>query len=152
MAYSGCITMVFHKHFLFWSNREFVIILNFDISGFSNGVMNGVSNGTSNGIKISNGGSAMSNGQDTTEHEYKFLQPLVDLMVSKVLEESRDRNSKVVEFKHPKELEKLMDLSLNKPTSDERLLEICDDVIRYSVKTGKCNIIQLFVHSFSRKL
>ncbi|XP_069116552.1 cysteine sulfinic acid decarboxylase-like isoform X1 [Argopecten irradians] len=95
-----------------------------------------ISNGTTNGIKMQNGKSCATNGVSSTNNQYSFLQPLVDLMVTKVLEESTSRDSRVVEFKHPKELENLMDLSLNKSTSDEKLMEICKDVIRYSVKTG----------------
>ena len=46
--------------------------------------------------------------------------------------------SKVVEFVHPEILEKLIDLSIPESvTPDDRLLELCRETIRYSVKTGK---------------
>ena len=47
---------------------------------------------------------------------------------------------KVVEFKHPEELWKLVDFKLeNKPTNNDHLLDTCKNIIKYSVKTGKGN-------------
>jgi len=91
-----------------------------------NDATNGYSCNSSNGL---NNGNVPESGQH-------FLQQLHDLMVKEVFEKSKNRKSRVVEFKHPKELESMLDLSLENPTSDEKLLEICKDVIRYSVKTG----------------
>ena len=45
--------------------------------------------------------------------------------------------SKVVDFVHPEILEKQLDLSIPQHgQTDEKLLEFCEDTIRYSVKTG----------------
>lgn len=77
-----------------------------------------------------------SNGSLVVETHHHFLDELYKMMVKDVYDGGRNRDSKVVEFKHPKELEALMDLGLNKETSDDNLLKICQDIIKYSVKTG----------------
>lgn len=87
-----------------------------------------MSNNKSNGYS--------SNGSLVVETHHHFLDELYKMMVKDVYDGGRDRDSKVVEFKHPKELEALMDLGLNKETSDDNLLKICQDIIKYSVKTG----------------
>lgn len=71
-----------------------------------------------------------------TETKHQFLDELYKMMVKDAYDGMKNRGSKVVEFKHPKELEAMLDLTLRKQTSDDRLLEICKDVIKYSVKTG----------------
>lgn len=87
-----------------------------------------MSNNKSNGYS--------SNGSLVVETHHHFLDELYKMMVKDVYDGGRNRDSKVVEFKHPKELEALMDLGLNKETSDDNLLKICQDIIKYSVKTG----------------
>lgn len=72
------------------------------------------------------------------ENDNQFLDDLYDMMIKEGFEKSRDRNTKVVEFKHPKELKQLIDLEVNKPTDDYNLLNICKDIIKYSVRTGEC--------------
>ena len=43
----------------------------------------------------------------------------------------------MVDFKHPKELEKLIDLSLkDRGATDKAMLTFCEQIIQYSVKTG----------------
>ena len=45
--------------------------------------------------------------------------------------------SKVVDFRHPKDLEKLIDLALkDRGATDATLLTFCEQIIQYSVKTG----------------
>ncbi|KAJ8309070.1 hypothetical protein KUTeg_013944 [Tegillarca granosa] len=98
------------------------------MNGHTNGhLTNGYSNGHCNGVKI--------NG-NVPENDNQFLDELYDMMIKEGFEKSRDRNTKVVEFKHPKELKQLIDLEVNKPTDDDRLLNICKDIIKYSVRTG----------------
>lgn len=87
-----------------------------------------MSNNKSNGYS--------SNGPVVVETHHHFLDELYKMMVKDVYDGGKNRDSKVVEFKHPKELEALMDLGLNKETSDDNLLKICQDIIKYSVKTG----------------
>lgn len=72
------------------------------------------------------------------ETHHQFLDELYKMMVRDAYDGMKDRDSKVVEFKHPKELEAMLDLGLNKETSDDSLLKICQDIIKYSVKTGNC--------------
>lgn len=88
----------------------------------------GMSNNNSNGYSP--------NGPVVVETHHHFLDELYKMMVKDVYDGGKKRDTKVVEFKHPKELEALMDLGLNKETSDDNLLKICQDIIRYSVKTG----------------
>lgn len=92
---------------------------------------NGTSNGASNGL-----------GQNGDQHY--FLTKLFDMMLTNGLDKANDRNNKIVEFKHPKELEQMLDLDITKPTSDDRLLSACEDVIKYSVKTGKSLVYNSF--------
>ena len=107
------------------------------INGHSNGHINGHSNGHSNGVKSFHKNGATNGVKHEPTEENQFLYGLVDKMVKDVLEGSKDPGTKVVDFKHPKELSCLLDLSLNKPTADDTLLNMCDDIIRYSVKTGE---------------
>ncbi|XP_069120622.1 cysteine sulfinic acid decarboxylase-like [Argopecten irradians] len=65
-----------------------------------------------------------------------FLNRIVEDIFKEVFERQGDRQEKIIEFKLPEDLENTLDLSLEHPTDDDRLLEICRDVIRYSVKTG----------------
>lgn len=67
-----------------------------------------MSNNKSNGYS--------SNGSLVVETHHHFLDELYKMMVKDVYDGGRNRDSKVVEFKHPKELEALMDRS--KFTSD----------------------------------
>ena len=76
-----------------------------------------------------------SGSDDRTE----FLDELFEMMKKDVFIGSRDRNARVVNFKHPAELEKMLDLHLDQETQDQDLLKICKDVIQYSVKTGEVN-------------
>ena len=47
--------------------------------------------------------------------------------------------SKVVDFRHPDELMKTMDLQLSQePSDNEQLMDACRQIIKYSVKTGEC--------------
>ena len=49
--------------------------------------------------------------------------------------------SKVIDFKHPKELQKLIDLSLqDRGVTDDKLLQFCEQIIQYSVKTGESTL------------
>ncbi|KAK2179016.1 hypothetical protein NP493_519g05084 [Ridgeia piscesae] len=58
-------------------------------------------------------------------------------MLKEVVEKSGDVSSKVIDFKHPKELQKLINLSLeDRGVTDDTLLQCCEQIIQYSVKTG----------------
>nr|XP_022328984.1 cysteine sulfinic acid decarboxylase-like [Crassostrea virginica]XP_022334582.1 cysteine sulfinic acid decarboxylase-like isoform X1 [Crassostrea virginica] len=85
---------------------------------------------------MSHQSNGVSNGHIVVETHHQFLDELYKMMVRDAYDGMKDRDSKVVEFKHPKELEAMLDLGLNKETSDDSLLKICQDIIKYSVKTG----------------
>lgn len=50
---------------------------------------------------------------------------------------------KVVDFKHPKELQQHLDLELRDDGEpDEKLLEYCNDALKYSVRTGNMKLLK----------
>lgn len=67
----------------------------------------------------------------------QFLKEAVDLMLEKAVFEATSRTNRVVEWRAPEELKKLMDLDLSADrVSHDRLLQLLKDIIQYSVKTG----------------
>lgn len=69
-------------------------------------------------------------------HEEQFMSRIFSL-IQEILRDTRDVNSKVLNFKHPDELQKLLDLQLKEEgESDDRILDLCRTTARYSVKTG----------------
>jgi hypothetical protein len=67
----------------------------------------------------------------------QFLKEAIDLMLEKAVFEAASRTSRVVEWRAPEELKKLMDLDLSADrVSHDRLLQLLKDIIQYSVKTG----------------
>lgn len=70
------------------------------------------------------------------KHE-KFLRSFIDEVIQLAVFEGTDRSNKVLEWKSPEEMLHLVDLQLkNEPDSDEKLMELMRDTIKYSVKTG----------------
>ncbi|XP_025084057.1 cysteine sulfinic acid decarboxylase-like isoform X1 [Pomacea canaliculata] len=68
---------------------------------------------------------------------FRFLKEVVALLVKEVLKDGTDVNKKVVEFRHPDELMRILDLELiSEPTSNSELLQLCQQIVKYSVKTG----------------
>lgn len=69
-------------------------------------------------------------------HE-KFLRNCIDEILNLAVFNATDRSSKVVEFKNPEVLQNTLDLKLKDTSdSDEKLMELLKDTIKYSVKTG----------------
>lgn len=69
-------------------------------------------------------------------HE-KLLRDSIEIILSTAVFEDNKRENKVLEWHQPDELQRLFDMSLkNGSDSDEKLLELIQNVIRYSVKTG----------------
>jgi hypothetical protein len=67
----------------------------------------------------------------------QFLKEAVDLMLDKAVFQATNRTNRVLEWRAPDELQKLMDLDLSDDrVSHEKLLQLLKDIIRYSVKTG----------------
>ncbi|ESO87765.1 hypothetical protein LOTGIDRAFT_127363 [Lottia gigantea] len=67
----------------------------------------------------------------------KFLQDVHNLMVEEALVKGTKRETPVIEFQHPEELKKLLNLPIGKEgTSNADILEDCKRILKYSVKTG----------------
>lgn len=72
-----------------------------------------------------------------SQHHEKFLRSLFDNVLSKAVLEGTKRENKVLEWTDPEELQRKFDMSLkDEPDSDETLLKLANDTIKYSVKTG----------------
>lgn len=69
-------------------------------------------------------------------HE-KFLRSLFDNVLDKAIFDGTKRENKVLEWTDPEELQKKLNMDLkDDPDSDETLLKLANDTIKYSVKTG----------------
>ncbi|GLH12200.1 Glutamate decarboxylase [Gryllus bimaculatus] len=67
---------------------------------------------------------------------FDFLSKIVRLLQDEEALQPR-RNDQVVQFQHPRELQELLPLALNKdPLPDDDIVEACRQVIKYSVKTN----------------
>ncbi|VDM24706.1 unnamed protein product [Toxocara canis] len=66
----------------------------------------------------------------------KFLKDVVEILLNYIKEEN-DRNSKILDFHHPAEMQQLIDLSIpDHPETLAQLLENCRNVLRLGVRTG----------------
>lgn len=69
-------------------------------------------------------------------HE-KFLRTLFDNVLDKAIFDGTKRENKVLEWTDPEELQRKLNMDLkDDPDSDETLLKLANDTIKYSVKTG----------------
>ncbi|XP_017377160.1 acidic amino acid decarboxylase GADL1 [Cebus imitator] len=67
----------------------------------------------------------------------KFVEEACRLIMEEVVLKATDVNEKVCEWKPPEQLKQLLDLEMrDSGEPPHRLLELCRDVIRYSVKTS----------------
>jgi len=67
----------------------------------------------------------------------QFLERLVPMMFDAIQDITSDRDSKVVNFLHPDEMQKRINFSIaDGPCSNDKILASLKDVIKYSVKTG----------------
>lgn len=70
------------------------------------------------------------------KHEHFFRQ-LINLVFEKAVFDGTSRENKVNEWISPEDLKKTISLALkDEPDSDEQLLKLAQDTIKYSVKTG----------------
>lgn len=70
------------------------------------------------------------------QHEY-FLRVCTEILMKEAIFRGTSRDSKVLEWRHPEELLKLMDFNLkDNGASNEELVRLLKDTIKYSVKTG----------------
>lgn len=67
----------------------------------------------------------------------KFLRTLFDNVLNNAVFEGTKRENKVLEWTDPEEMKEKFDMTLkDEPDSDEELLKLANDTIKYSVKTG----------------
>lgn len=67
----------------------------------------------------------------------EFLQKVVDILLDFV-KDTNDRNVKVLEFHHPEEMQKLLDLRIPEQGLPlQQLINDCATTLKYQVKTGK---------------
>ncbi|XP_058423386.1 acidic amino acid decarboxylase GADL1 [Diceros bicornis minor] len=67
----------------------------------------------------------------------KFVEEACRLIMEEVVLKATDINEKVCEWRSPEQLKQLLDLEMRDTGEPHhRLLELCQDVIRYSVKTN----------------
>lgn len=73
---------------------------------------------------------------DRQQHS-QFLKEAVDLILEKAVFQATNRSNRVVEWRAPEELQKLLDLDLSADrVSHDMLLQLLKDIIQHSVKTG----------------
>jgi hypothetical protein len=66
-----------------------------------------------------------------------FLRELFENVLNKAIFDATKRENKVVEWTDPEKLSQIFDMTLkDEPDSDEELLKLANDTIKYSVKTG----------------
>ena len=66
----------------------------------------------------------------------EFLLKVVEILLNYVNEEN-DRNTKILDFKMPEELEQILDLHLpDKGVTLGQLLKDCESALRWQVRTG----------------
>lgn len=67
----------------------------------------------------------------------EFLQKIIDILLDYV-NASNDRNEKILEFHHPEDMVKLLDLDIGQaPVSLQQLVHDCAITMKYGVKTGE---------------
>lgn len=67
----------------------------------------------------------------------EFLLKVIDVLLDFV-KATNDRNEKVLEFHHPEDMKRLLDLDIpEKPVNLQQLIEDCATTLKYQVKTGK---------------
>lgn len=72
---------------------------------------------------------------ETTTKE--FLHKLVDILLDFV-RSTNDRNEKILDFHHPEEMQKLLDLKIpDKGLTLQQLIHDCATTLKYQVKTGE---------------
>jgi len=95
-----------------------------------------------NGFKLKDGlkngnGVAPTAAQDKNSKDFEFLKQVFDLTLEEGYRQVKNREVPVINFKNPTELRELIDFNLrDQPEDNEKLLDHCKDVFRYSVKTG----------------
>lgn len=126
LSTSSSSTLILHKY------RQLQDSANKMTSNNNNNFKNGLTTGATN---MEQHGRYMSL-PNRAKHE-KFLRNFIDEVIQLAVFNGTDRANKVLEWKSPEEMLNLIDLQLKSdPDSDEKLMELMRDTIKYSVKTG----------------
>lgn len=79
-------------------------------------------------------------GPETREFLLKVIEVLLDFVKA-----TNDRNEKVLDFHHPEEMKRLLDLDVpDRAVNLQQLIEDCATTLKYQVKTGKYRDPYLF--------
>ena len=98
-----------------------------------------------NGLKNGNGVTPTT-AQDKNSKDFEFLKQVFDLTLEEGYRQVKNREVPVINFKNPTELRELIDFNLrDQPEDNEKLLDHCKDVFRYSVKTGMISVCILVI-------
>ncbi|KAG5866650.1 hypothetical protein JTB14_008315 [Gonioctena quinquepunctata] len=74
---------------------------------------------------------------DSEKTTREFLQKIVDVLLDHV-KATNDRNEKILEFHHPEDMIKLLDLRVpDQGVSLQQLIHDCATTLKYQVKTGE---------------
>lgn len=72
----------------------------------------------------------------------EFLSKVIDILLDYIRTQN-DRNERVLEFHHPEEMLRLMDLDLPETALPlQQLIQDCAATLKYQVRTGKCNLAE----------
>lgn len=67
----------------------------------------------------------------------EFLLKVIDVLLE-FIKTSNDRNEKVLDFHHPEDMKKLLQLEIpDSPVSLQQLIVDCTQTLKYQVKTGE---------------
>lgn len=73
-------------------------------------------------------------GPETKEFLLKVIDVLLDFIKA-----TNDRNEKVLEFHHPEDMKRLLDLDVpDTAVPLQQLIQDCATTLKYQVKTGEC--------------
>jgi hypothetical protein len=76
--------------------------------------------------------------ENASAESREFLQKVVDILLDYV-NACNDRNEKILDFHHPEDMKKLLDLEIaEQPVPLQQLIVDCATTMQYQVKTGKC--------------
>lgn len=79
----------------------------------------------------------VSAGAETREFLLKVIDVLLDFVKA-----TNDRNEKVLDFHHPEDMKRLLDLDVpDRALPLQQLIEDCATTLKYQVKTGKWGVV-----------
>lgn len=78
---------------------------------------------------------------ETSQAETReFLQKVIDILLDYV-NATNNRDEKILEFHHPEDMKKLLDLDINEQGAPlQQLIVDCATTLKYQVKTGEFDI------------